>query len=238
MVQKLRGPALSQAVRDYIKGYIIQHNLKAGDPLPPENQFAKDLGVGRSSVREAVKSLQSLGIVEARHGNGLFVREWNLDPVLETLQYGLKFDTKSLAELLDIRMWLETAVMGDVVEQINAATIAELDDILAAWEAQVEAGDFDDAAFDERFHCILYGSLGNETMLKLFEVFWIAFTTYETEPSTKEQKLNMVNLHRLIVAAVKAGDVELAKSRLVDSYQALKSEIDSRVPDRADMPNV
>jgi DNA-binding FadR family transcriptional regulator len=218
MVEKLRGPALSQAVRDYIKDYIIKNNLQAGDSLPPETQLAEDLGVGRSSVREAVKSLQSLGIVEARHGNGLFVREWNLDPVLETLQYGLKFDPKSLGELLDIRMWLESAVMGDVVEQIDAETISKLENIIAAWEAQIEAGDFDDAELDEQFHCVLYGALGNETMLKLFKVFWIAFTTFEPAPSTKKRKLYMVNLHRLIVKAVKAGDVELAKSRLVESY--------------------
>jgi len=229
MVQKLRGPALSQAVRDYVKDYIIQNSLKAGDSLPSETQLAEDLGVGRSSVREAVKSLQSLGIVEARHGNGLFVRAWNLDPVLETMEYGLKFNAKSLGELLDIRMWLETAVMADVVEQIDTATIDELENVLIDWKTQIEAGDYDDAELDERFHCTLYGSLGNETMLKLFEVFWIAFTTFEPDPVSKEQKLNMVNMHRLIIDAVKAGDVDMAKQRLIESYQSLRSLIQDRM---------
>ncbi len=67
----LRGPALHEAVRDYIKQYILDRKLKPGDPLPPEGQLAQELGVGRSSVREAVKALQSLGIIEARQGNGL-----------------------------------------------------------------------------------------------------------------------------------------------------------------------
>ncbi len=228
MVQKLRGPALSHTIRNYIKSYIIKHKLRAGDPLPSENQLADDLGVGRSSVREAVKALQSLGIIEARHGNGLFVREWNLDPVLETLEYGLEFNTKSLGELLDIRMWLESAVMDDVVQIIDPATIARLEDLLATWEAQVRAGDFDDAAIDEDFHCTLYGSLGNETMLKLFEVFWIAFETFEQDPPTVEKKLDNVNRHRAVVEAVKRGDAEVAKQELVGTYEGLRRIIKAR----------
>lgn len=229
MVGKLRGPALSQAVRDYIKDYIIRNRLRAGDPLPPETRLAEGLGVGRSSVREAVKALQSLGIVEARHGNGLFVREWNLDPVLETLEYGLRFKTKSLGELLDIRMWLESAVIGDVVQGIDAATLAELEALMDTWEAQILAGDFDDADFDEQFHCTLYGSLGNETMLKLFDVFWIAFRTFDQEPVGKEGKLETVRQHRAILRAVKEGDVERAKAELIDSYNQLKSIIEARM---------
>jgi DNA-binding FadR family transcriptional regulator len=229
MARKLRGPALSAAVRDYIRNYIIKHKLKAGDPLPPENQLAEDLGVGRSSVREAVKALQSLGIVEARHGNGLFVREWNLDPVLETLEYGLKFNTKTLGELLDIRVWLESAVMGDVIARIDEATIAALDDILNEWQARIEAENFDDSDLDEQFHCTLYGALGNETMLKLFEVFWIAFKTFSKEPTNRERKLTMVNLHRLVLEAVQQRDVELARIRLIDTYQPLQTSIKARV---------
>lgn len=229
MAQKLRGPALSQTVRDHIKRFIIKHNLKAGDALPSESQLAEDLGVGRSSVREAVKALQSLGIIEARHGNGLFVREWNLDPVLETLEYGLKFDTRSLGELLDIRMWLESAVIGDLVAIITPETLAELDDLIAQWRAQIEAGDFNDAHWDERFHCTLYGALGNETMLKLFETFWVAFATFDKAPVDPQSKLNMVDVHAAIVQAIKQGDVELAKSRLVDSYQSLRIIIRQRM---------
>ena len=65
MEKPLRRPALSKEVRDYIKQYILENDLKGGDPLPPEHQLVEELGVGRSSVREAIKSLQSLGIVEA-----------------------------------------------------------------------------------------------------------------------------------------------------------------------------
>ena len=74
MDKPLRGPALSKAIQEYVKQFILENDLKGGDPLPSETHLVKDLGVGRSSVREAVKSLQSLGIVEVRHGDGLYLR--------------------------------------------------------------------------------------------------------------------------------------------------------------------
>ncbi len=69
-----RRPALNELIRDYVKQHILDHGLSAGDPLPSETQLAQELGVGRSSAREAIKALQSLGVVEVRHGEGLYVR--------------------------------------------------------------------------------------------------------------------------------------------------------------------
>ncbi len=50
------------------------NKLRSGDALPSEGRIAKELGISRNSVREAVKALESLGVLEVRHGNGLFVR--------------------------------------------------------------------------------------------------------------------------------------------------------------------
>ena len=92
METSLRRPALNELIRDYVKQYILDQGLCAGDPLPSEIQLAQELGVGRSSVREAIKALQSLGIVEVRHGEGLYVRPYTFDPILETLSFGMRFD--------------------------------------------------------------------------------------------------------------------------------------------------
>ncbi|MCP4404288.1 MAG: FadR family transcriptional regulator [bacterium] len=88
---------VSKLVQDYVRDYIISHNLNAGDQLPPEGDIAETLEVSRVSVRKAVKVLQALGIVEVRHGSGLFVRELNFDALLEVLSFGLVFDPSSLS---------------------------------------------------------------------------------------------------------------------------------------------
>ena len=118
-------PILSEAVRDYIKRFILENGLEPGDLLPPETQLAEDLGVGRSSVREAMKALQSLGIVDVKRGEGFVVREWNLDPVLETLSYGIRFNKAAFAELLQIRIWLESATVASVVRSVSGSEAPE-----------------------------------------------------------------------------------------------------------------
>src|SRR5690606_27853305 len=72
-----RPPLLHVTVQESLKQYIEDNRLKAGDPLPPETFLAQQLGVGRNSMREAIKALESLGIVETRRGVGVFVKEFS-----------------------------------------------------------------------------------------------------------------------------------------------------------------
>ena len=90
-MKRIREPGLKQRIQEQIKRVITERELQPGDLLPPEGQLAEDLGVSRGSVREAIKSLESLGIVESKHGAGVCVREFNFDSILEFLSFGLTF---------------------------------------------------------------------------------------------------------------------------------------------------
>lgn len=221
MRQPLRGPALYTAVRDYIKEYILENNLKPGDPLPPEGQLVEDLGVGRSSVREAVKSLQSLGIVDVRQGDGLYVRELNFDPMLENFMFGMQFNPQTLAELLQIRVWLEAAVIGDAVQHIRDEELTKLEAILKTWEERVQAGE-EYADLDESFHQTIYGVIGNETLMKLFSVFWIVFIGLENEVTHDPNPQEVLGSHRSILAAIKAHDRTLTRKRLTEHFDSIR----------------
>jgi DNA-binding FadR family transcriptional regulator len=76
-------------VQARLRECIQANNLRPGDRLPSEAVLAAELGVGRPSLREATKSLQTLGVIEAQHGNGLFVAPFSFHPVIEQLPYGL-----------------------------------------------------------------------------------------------------------------------------------------------------
>jgi len=217
-------PALNEAVRDYVKRYILENKLNGGDPLPPETRLAQDLGIARSSVREAIKALQSLGIVEVRQGDGLYVREYNFDPILEILNYSLRSDPRRLAELMQIRTWLEAAVIGDAVRLISEADLLELDSIMDAWEARIRTGE-PHVELDERFHCILYGALNNLTLLKFIEVFWIAFDNLHIPIIQASDPSVELADHRAILEAVKARDALLARQRLVAHFDHLRDRI-------------
>ena len=228
MKPSLRGPALYTSIRDYIKQYILEHDLKPGDALPPEGQLVEDLGVGRSSVREAVKSLQSMGIVDVRQGNGLYVRELNFDPMLETFLFGMQFDPHTLAELLQIRIWLEVSVIGDAVEHIGADEIVRLEAILAEWETRIQAGE-EYSDLDESFHEIVYGVLGNNSLMKLFSVFWVTFTSLENELIHDPDPENVLEFHKDILDAIKARDPEQVRRQLAGHFDHVKLRINDYI---------
>ncbi|MFN8444853.1 MAG: FadR/GntR family transcriptional regulator [Caldilineaceae bacterium] len=225
MEKILRRPALNDSVRDYVKHYIVEHGLTAGDPLPPETQLAQELGVGRSSVREAVKGLQSMGIIEVQHGNGLFVREYNFDPILETLGYGLRLDETMLAQLAQVRFLLERAAIEDAVKCIQDEDLAKLDEIIATWQVRVQENQ-PYVELDKAFHRILYGTLNNPLLIKLIEVFWVVFESVNNPIIQEEKPLQQeIDDHQAILQAVRARDANLAKERLMAHFAHLQERI-------------
>ncbi|MBN1452073.1 MAG: FadR family transcriptional regulator [Anaerolineales bacterium] len=227
-----RRPVLSETVRKHIKRYILEKHLKPGDSLPPEAQLATDLGVGRSSIREAMKSLQSLGIVDVRRGEGFFVREWNLDPVLETLSYGICFTSATFGELMQIRIWLEAASIIEATANVTAQNIAELEAIMAEWETRFDTGKTF-ADLDERFHNVLYQSLHNDTFVQLLNVFWRAFDTVEdTMVGNADIRLEY-KTHYAILDAIKQRNPALAREKLLASFENLELRWHSTSPDTA-----
>ncbi|SUW30856.1 GntR family transcriptional regulator [Brucella abortus] len=69
-----RAPLLHVSVQESLRAYIEDNGLQAGAPLPPEGELAARLGVSRNSVREAIKALESVGVLESRRGIGVFVK--------------------------------------------------------------------------------------------------------------------------------------------------------------------
>lgn len=225
MQTSLRRPVLNELIRDYVKRYILDHGLTAGDPLPSETQLAQELGVGRGSVREAIKALQSLGIVEVRHGDGLYVRPYTFDPILETLSYGMRFDATTLSELAQIRVLLERATIEDAVRQITAADLDRLEGLMAEWKGRVKAQE-DPRDIDEEFHRILYGTLNNEMLMKLFEVFWIAFENLDdpviqdARPAEHDYKN-----HLALFEAIRDRDPDRARELMIPHFGHLQQRI-------------
>ena len=238
MNRKLRTPALSQSIRKYIKDYIVEHQLQAGDPLPSEGHFAEEFGVSRSPVREAVKALQSLGIIEVRHGEGLFVREWNLEPFLETLTYGLRFNPQTLAELYQIRVWLEMAVIEDVAMQISVTEIGELELLMLHWKHAYDNNQ-PYLKFDRQFHQIILRVMKNDTLLKLFDAFWVAFENYDNvDLLMARDPLRVIKEHQEVVDAIKLHDSDLARQKLRHQFIGFSDRIERLAADNSEVESL
>lgn len=204
-------------VKDYIKNYIVTNGLQPGDLLPSEVELAEALQVSRVSVREAVKALQALGVIEVRHGKGLYVRSFNLDAALDVLSYSLDFGVSTVYELYQIRKWLEIAVIGDVVKGVAPTDLEQLDQLLAEWEASIPSGAW--PPYDRKFHRALNSVVHNQMLLLVLDAFWTVFDN-ATDETIKAQPDPWATLedHRRIVEAVRQGNPDAARQALVYSY--------------------
>lgn len=220
-----RGQLLGRAIQDQIKQYIVNNHLKPDDLLPPEGQLAIDLGVSRGSVREAIKALESLGIVEVRHGEGVRVRGFNLDSMFDLLSYGVVFDPAKVVEILQIRIWLEEAAVIDAVRAISEETIAEMEALLDRW-AQKAAADEDTSEEDRGYHSLLYSSLRNESLIRLIDIFWVVYHSMPAEDFEPDwHPMGTVEAHRDLLAAVRSRDAALTRQKMRAHFANLEKRI-------------
>jgi len=161
-------PSLHQSVQVALKEYITTADLKPGDALPAESELARQLGVSRNSVREAVKSLEMVGIVETRRGSGVFVGSFSFDPLLEALPYGLMVDTHDLIDLLDVRGALEDSMVPRAIAAQTPEQIVRLRNVLDAMRERAEANERIDRE-DRAFHRTLFEVVGNLDELAVVE---------------------------------------------------------------------
>ena len=225
MEKLTRGPVLNRVIQDQIKRYITDNRLGAGDLLPPEGQLAADLGVSRGSVREAVKALESLGIVEVRHGDGVRVRAFNFDSVFDLLSYSLMFDPARAAEVLQIRVWLEVAAVADAVVQLSDVELEQMAVLLDSWEQQAARNE-DTSEADRNFHRLLYRPLGNESLSGLIDIFWVIYHSLPVQSiGADRQPLATVEAHRALLAAIRARDVPLAAQGMRDHFRNLEARM-------------
>lgn len=221
-----RPPLLHVTVQESLRDYIESNGLKAGDPLPPETFLAQQLGVGRNSVREAIKALESLGILETRRGVGVFVKEFSFQPLLDNLAYGLGDSLRDIEELREIRRVLETGLIGKTIAQISEADIAELRAVTERMRQRAERNE-SFVEEDQQFHELLFRCQNNRMLNGLIEVFWRAFyKASDFANLTNSDPLSTWRDHHEIVEAIVARDVDRARTRLDEHYEGIKQVID------------
>ena len=223
----VRSPSLHHSVQDAIKDYILTNALRPGDAIPSENELAKQLGVSRNSVREAVKSLESLGVLETRRGSGLFLRQFSFEPLFAGLAYGLLFDLHDLAELLELRRAVETGFIEAAIRRVDAAQIEELRGLVEQMRQRAKRGQgFPDE--DRAFHRCLYERLGNRMLLRLIDTFWLAFSRAVQHAAllTDATPLSTYQDHLEIVEAIAARDVPRARLALGQHYAGIQTKLE------------
>jgi DNA-binding FadR family transcriptional regulator len=207
-----RRELLHDSTQDRVKQFIIDHGLRAGDPLPPEAELARQLGISRPSMREAMRALQTMGVVETRHGVGTFVGHFSFDSFTDGLAFQIDIGrqddrgmARDLHELVAIREVLESALVARLAGTYSANEIAALYDLTAEMERLAAEGEMF-AEEDWRFHELLYRNSGNRLLIRLLESFWTVCDRVRQSKPSPEYLQTTARHHRELVNALAAGD--------------------------------
>lgn len=207
---------------------ILDRGLKPGAPLPTEAELMEDLGVSRNSVREALKALQALDIVEIRHGYGTYVGQASLTPLVDGLTFRtlvlLGDDAHALNEILEVREVLEEGLIRRITLSLAEADLDALEEIVVRMEAAGRAGEVF-PALDREFHERLYSALGNELVPQLLGAFWNVFHRVASARGwTEDPSLEVTaSRHRDILTALRARDVEAAQQAMSDHFRGIEA---------------
>jgi DNA-binding FadR family transcriptional regulator len=213
-----RRPPLSRSVQNEIKAYVVENRLRPGDSLPSEAKLAEQLGVSRNSVREAVKSLETLGLLEARVGSGLYVGNFSLDVMLDFLPFDIA-EGLDFAQAFSARQYLELGMAEDLLGGERADAIGELHDILRQWKTATERNEYL-PELDLSFHRTLSESVGNHVASRLVELLW--------EVRNRAQAIGVIqpppdlgalyDRHVAIVEALEARDMPAYRAAIQEHY--------------------
>jgi DNA-binding GntR family transcriptional regulator len=137
----------------------------------------------------------------------------------------MRFDATRLSELTRIPVLLERGAIEDSVRQISPEDLGRLEDLIEVWKGRVETQEYS-RDIDEEFHRILYATLNNETLMKLFEVFWIAFDNLD-DPVIQDARPaeHDYENHRALLDAIKDRDPDLARELMVPHFDHLQQRI-------------
>jgi GntR family transcriptional repressor for pyruvate dehydrogenase complex len=152
-----------------IQDLIRSGSLPPGSRLPPENELASQLGIGRSSIREAVKALELIHVLDVRHGDGTYVTSLEPHLLLEGVGFAIDLvQDDSILQVVEVRRLFEPVATGLAAKRIDAAALQRLAGHVDGME---QAGDDQEQLIhhDHAFHSTVFAATGNPTLMSILD---------------------------------------------------------------------
>jgi GntR family transcriptional regulator, transcriptional repressor for pyruvate dehydrogenase complex len=206
--------AVTDEAIDKIKTMILSGGLTPGSRLPREADLAAELGVSRNSLREAVKALSLVRILDVRQGDGTYVTSLEAPLLMDALGFLLDFhQDDSVLDFLAVRRILEPAATAMATRNLKSAEIAEIQQVIAADSLQTPVHTL--VEHDLKFHAMIAAGSGNAVLAAMLESIslptsrariWRGLTQEGAYPRTLAE-------HAEILRAIENREPELAAAR-------------------------
>jgi len=231
MIKRVRRRTTPEIVAEQIQNLINTGILKVGDQLPPERELAEQLGIGRLSLREAMRLLMARNMVEVRVGDGTYIKRMTSDDLAEPIRHFLVLNRHSIPDLVEARLVIEVQCAGLATERMDDSDRERLNAAMQRMEELARAGDWNAyIEADVHFHLILCEAAKNTILLQLLK----ALLTLVVETSRRKDELEVavgraLVGHRRILKAVNRGDAQLAKSAMREHLEMVTWELEAPV---------
>ena len=214
LVEPRRGRATKSLVEDLV-GLILEERLGPGDKLPSERQLMARLKVGRSTIREAMKALSSVGIVEVVVGSGTFVTDGANALLTRPLSWGLLMSAKDIYEVLEARRVVEVALAELATVRGTDAELAEIGNCLALMQANLSDVDAF-TRYDVEFHRAIARAAHNQVLYRVIDTLRHAFLAWTIQVYSRvEDKGRLLAEHEPIYHAIRTRDAVAAREAML-----------------------
>ena len=209
---------LSKRIIGAIKNHILQNGLMPGDRLATEREMAEAFGVSRASVREAVKILEAIGVLEARPKHGISVREFDPQALFKYLSFVPSINKKTIIEMYELRRAVDIGIVEMVIERVTEDQLKAMGQHLEAMREALERP-VEFYTHDWAFHFATYEATGNLATQALGRVLSEFFVTAHREWWDWESiDLEHFQNHERIFLALKARDPNGMRQAVWDHF--------------------
>ena len=208
LIEPIKKTRVAEEVADRIRTLILDGTFPQGQPLPSERVLTEQFGVSRGSIRDALRMLETIGLIETQHGRGTFPRELTVDRLVAPLASMMTFQHVLQDELLDVRRMFEPAVARVAATRATEEDFANLQRILDAQKRKLKKGQ-SAIVEDTAFHAALARSTRNRVVVSLMAT--LNDLLVESRKLTLKQKgrpAKSVEGHEAVVRAMRRRDAE------------------------------
>jgi GntR family transcriptional repressor for pyruvate dehydrogenase complex len=203
-------------------------NLTAGSRLPSERELAVQLGVSRPSIREAMRQLELMGVIDSRQGAGAFVKEVSDEDLVQPLALLLRGRKHLLGDILETRKVIEPHMARLAAQKASASQLAELEQLVTQQQAKVRSGRLA-IEEDTSFHHTLARASGNRVLLLLVESCMdLLSESRKRNLQSPERARRSVEGHADLLQAIKRRDAEGAFTAMVRHLEGIEAAIRDR----------
>ena len=227
MANKIQRTSLQLEIIRYIQNYIEENDLKAGDKLPSQEQLLEMMGVSRTSLREAIKTLEARNVLEVQNGKGVYVGSQKDSAFLSLMDFTR--EKGKLLDALEVRKILEREILRMVIHTINEEELKELGDITKVLMEKFHQG-VRQTEEDKQFHYTIYRLSHNDIMYQLIlSISNVMDQFWEFPLNMEDPFLESLPLHEKLYEAICEKNVkkaQLINEQLLDAvYRDIKKQI-------------